>query len=137
MSPEGILAAYWADVGFVKLMSNWYGPEAGQVLRRVEGQADKVERESPLVGEHYNGLMGGTDLNDFLRSIYTTARISKKWWKCLFFWCMDASMINAFVLHKYCWKLKRPGVKCEVQIRLPRLRPTSVFGVYRRLRHQN
>ena len=111
MSPEGILAAYWADVGFVKLMSNWHGPEAGQVLRRVEGQADKVERESPLVGEHYNGLMGGTDLNDFLRSIYTTARISKKWWKCLFFWCMDASMINAFVLHKYCWKLKRPGVK--------------------------
>ena len=38
---EGFLAAFWADVGFVKLMSNFHTPESGQVLRRVTGQADK------------------------------------------------------------------------------------------------
>ena len=62
MSREGFLAAFWADVGYVKLMSNFHSPEQGQVLRRVSGQADKEERGAPTVGVEYNNFMGGTDL---------------------------------------------------------------------------
>ena len=67
MSQEGFLAAFWADVGFVKLMSNFHTPECGQVLRRVTGKADKEERGAPTVGVDYNHFMGGTDLKDFVR----------------------------------------------------------------------
>jgi hypothetical protein len=102
MAPPGILAAYWSDVGFVKLMSNWHTPETGMVLRRVSGQADREERNAPEVGAQYNDKMGGTDLKDMMRGIYTVARRGKKWWKTLWYWMLDASMYNALVLHKWC-----------------------------------
>ena len=102
MTDDGLLAAYWSDVGFVKLMSNFHEPDPGFVFRRIAGQADKTQRDAPEVGENYNYYMGGTDLVDWMRGMYTTARIGKKWWKCLFFWVCDTSMINAFNLHKWC-----------------------------------
>ena len=73
MSQEGFLAAFWADVGYVKLMSNFHSQEQGQVLRRVSGQSDKQE---PTVGVEYNNFMGGTD---YIRGMYTTHRRGKKW----------------------------------------------------------
>ena len=95
----------------MKLISNFHNPISGLVYRRVTGQADKTARDAPVVGVNYNDLMGGTDLNDWMRGLYTTARIGKKWWKCLFFWCLDASMINAFLLHKWCFKHLHPHKK--------------------------
>ena len=77
MSKEGFLAAFWADVGYVKLMSNFHDPEAGQVLRRVSGQADKDQRSTPTVGVEYNHFMGDTDLQDFIRGLYITHRRGK------------------------------------------------------------
>ena len=83
MTPPGLLAAYWSDVGFVKLMSNFHSPESGMVLRRVSGQADREQRAAPRVGGEYNGKMGGTDLKDMMRGVYTVTRTGKKWWKTL------------------------------------------------------
>ena len=65
VSSEGFLTAFWADVGYVKLMINFHTPERGQVLRRVTGQVDKEMRGAPTVGVEYNNFMGGTDLVDF------------------------------------------------------------------------
>ena len=101
MTHPGILAAFWSDVGNVKLMSNFHGPRSGYVHRRVSGQADRVLRCAPLVGVEYNDGMGGTDLFDFMRGMYTTLRKSKKWWKTLYHWILDTSMYNSFVLHKW------------------------------------
>ena len=111
MTKDGLLAAYWSDVGYVKLMSNFHQPDGDIVHRRVSGKADKDERDAPEVGVGYNGNMGGTDLKDWLRGLYTTARIGKKWWKCLFFWVLDVSMINAFILHGWCWRRVNPVKK--------------------------
>ena len=58
MSRDGFLAAFWADVGYVKLMSNFHSPEQGQVLCRVSGQADKDKKGAPTVGVEYNNFMG-------------------------------------------------------------------------------
>ena len=104
MTPDGLLAAYWADVGFVKMMSNFHGPEAGIVDRRQSGKADRVTRGAPVLGVEYNDKMGGTDLMDFMRGIYSTQRKSKKWWKCLYHWCIDTAMYNVFVLHRWVWE---------------------------------
>ena len=104
MAEPGILAAFWSDVGFVKLMSNFHSPVEGQVLRRVKGEADRVERSAPTVAVGYNNLMGGTDLKDFMRGQFTTQRRSKKWWHTLMYWVLDSSMYNSFCLYKFCYK---------------------------------
>ena len=114
MSNEGFLAAFWADVGFVKLMSNFHTPESGQVLRRVMGKADKEERGAPTVGVDYNHFMGGTDLKDFVRGLYTTHRRGKKWWRCLYYWFLDTSMYNAFVLYRWFWCHLKDTNKCPM-----------------------
>lgn len=45
----------------------------------VKGEADSESREAPTVGVEYNDKMGGTDLKDFMRGLFTTQRTSKKW----------------------------------------------------------
>lgn len=116
MTSDGLLAAYWSDVGFVKLMSNFHEPDGGFVFRRISGQADKAQRDAPEVGVHYNYFMGGTDLVDWMRGVYTTARMGKKWWKSLNFWVDDASMINAFILHRWCSKKIHPHKKYKLKL---------------------
>ena len=61
---ERLLAAYWGDVDFVKLMSNFHESDGGLVYRRVSGKTDKDERDAPEVGVKYNDCMGDTDLSD-------------------------------------------------------------------------
>ena len=104
MTSDGLLTAFWADVGYVKMMSNFHGPESGEVLRCESGRADRVTREAPVLGVEYNYKMGGTDLMDFIRGLYSTQRISKKWWRCLYHWTIDTAMYNAFVLYRWVWK---------------------------------
>ena len=115
MADPGLLAAYWCDVGYVKLMSNFHTPAQGQVLRRVKGQADRQERGAPMVGEEYNDKMGGTDKKDFMRGLYTVFRRSKKWWKSLYYWVLDAAMYNAFVLHRWCFNFFNPRKKYKLR----------------------
>ena len=111
MTEPGILAAFWSDVGNVKLMSNFHAPESSFVLRRVSGQADRVVRGAPVVGVGYNKGMGGTDLFDWMRGLYTTLRKSKKWWKTLYHWVLDTAMFNSFVLHRWVFYKLNPGLK--------------------------
>jgi len=42
--------------------------------------------------------MGGVDLGDQLRGCYTVARKSKKWWRYLLWFCVDISVVNAYIL---------------------------------------
>ena len=58
--------------------------------------------------------MGGTDLFDFMRGLYTTLRSSKKWWKTLYHWILDTSMYNAYVLHKWLYQKFSPGEKYKM-----------------------
>ena len=110
-------------------MSNFHLPEESFVLRRLTGQADKVRRTAPTEFVEYNDKMGGVDLKDFMRGLFTTQRRSKKWWKTLWFWCMDSSMYNAFCLFKWCYKEYHKNV-CRMRFkRFIRLCLKQVFGV--------
>ena len=42
--------------------------------------------------------MGGVDLNDQLRSYYPSGRSGKKWWRFIFWYLLDVSICNAFIV---------------------------------------
>lgn len=46
--------------------------------------------------------MGGVDLADQYTSTYCFFRKTLKWWRKLFFWGLEVSIINAYVLYKAC-----------------------------------
>ena len=97
---EGILAVVWCDCGIVKFLSNFHMPVAATALRRVPGHKERMVVPCATVTNDYNQFMGGNDISDQLRFYQTTQRKSAKWWHALFYWCLDVTLVNAYVMYK-------------------------------------
>ena len=54
----------------------------------------------PRLSIDYNNWMGGVDIHDQLRSYYTTQITTVRTWLPLFFWALDAAVINAYIIGK-------------------------------------
>lgn len=54
----------------------------------------------PSTDDLYNNSMGGVDRSDQLRSYYSACRPSKKWYKYLFWFVFDLSVVNSFIIFK-------------------------------------
>ena len=52
----------------------------------------------PLPVKIYNEKMGGVDLADCRRQVYSCSRKSKKWWHRLFYFFLDVGVVNAHIL---------------------------------------
>lgn len=59
-----------------------------------------MDKEIPLPVLTYNKHMGGVDSFDQHRGYYAVGRQSNKWWRYLFWFFLEASIINAFLLFK-------------------------------------
>lgn len=98
---NGIILVRWVDNSVVTMASTSDGVFPKGVVKRysrVEKRNIQVPRPC-LIGK-YNNSMGGTDLMDENISRYRIAFRSKKWWWCLFTWLIDATIQNAWILHK-------------------------------------
>ena len=119
MSPDGLLAALWHDVGYCQFLSNFHEPDVSTCARRVKkGDAEyqnavngRIQRATLLGIMMYNKFMGGTDRCDALRGFNTTQRKSVKWWHSLFFWALDVAYVNAYTV--YLHDQKASGAKEE------------------------
>ena len=62
----------------------------------------EIIRLLPVPGmvDDYNHFMGGVDIADQLRSGFTTQRRGVKYWRPLFHWLLDTTIINEFVLFR-------------------------------------
>ena len=59
------------------------------------------EVQKPVVIDLYNSSMGGVDRADQLREYYSVSRSSYKWYRYIFWFLIDVSICNAFVLCNY------------------------------------
>ena len=98
---NGIILVRWADNNIVTVASTADGVSPiGQVKRYSQTQKTNIQIQRPYVIGKYNASMGGTDLMDENISRYRIGLRGKKWWWCLFTWLIDASIQNAWLLHK-------------------------------------
>ena len=58
----------------------------------------QMDDGKPQAVHQYNRHMGGVDKQDQLRSYYKVARPSKKWWRYLFWFMLDTTIVNAWIL---------------------------------------
>ena len=63
------------------------------------GQPD-CSYPKPKAIQEYTENYNAVDKSDQLRSYYGIANRAKKWWKYLFWFIMDVTVINAYILHK-------------------------------------
>ena len=57
--------------------------------------------ECPPLLPDYQAYMRGIDRGDQLMSYYNVGRRSKKWWKRVFAYLLEVSIVNAYVLQKF------------------------------------
>ena len=94
----------WFDKRKVMVASTAHSSADGTVTR---GRA-RQEFARPVAIQEYSKYYCGVDKSDQLRSYYGTSVKAFKWWKYLFYFCVDVSVINAYIL--YCEYMKaRPG----------------------------
>lgn len=96
-------AILFTQNGMINAMSIPYQPiliPSRQKLWKKRKNGDVVRVENPVCVDLYNNNMGGVDPSDQLRSYYSACRPSKKWYKYLFWFIFDLSLVNSFIIFK-------------------------------------
>ena len=87
----------WHNKRDVSVLSSNCSPLAVDVV--VNRRNQQVSK--PAVVDQYNKHMGGVDLADQLRKYYTVGRSSFKWYRYLFWFLIDVSICNSFILYNH------------------------------------
>lgn len=93
-----VVALQWMDKRLVNVVSTCSQPTMGQALRRTKNGQESHAIPTPVLD--YNSNMGGVDLADQYRSYYEVGRSGKKWWRYAFWFLVQTSIVNAFLLMK-------------------------------------
>jgi hypothetical protein len=97
-NPE-LCATVWRDTKCVRFLSTNSNPTLSTVAsRRIAGVRQNVRQ--PIAAQSYGRWMGGVDRADSLRGNVGIGRVSKKSWKYLFYFGMNAAMVNAWIFFR-------------------------------------
>jgi hypothetical protein len=97
-----ICCSVWKDKQAVVLLSTHAEPvpaegERPYVWKKFQGRKMKV-RIGPMHLQ-YTRNMRGVDTADQLRGVYTTITRTHKWWHRLFFYMLDTTIVNMWIIH--------------------------------------
>ncbi|XP_050040817.2 piggyBac transposable element-derived protein 4-like [Dermacentor andersoni] len=92
-----VVAYQWRDSKNVHIMSNYHDPESVVQVQRTLQNGKRKEVDCPCVVKEYNAWMGGADKFDQKRNAYPADRRSKRWWSRIFYFILDAAVVNAFI----------------------------------------
>ena len=71
---------------------------AQMMTTSIRGQEEPVVK--PVLVDQYNHYMNGVDRADQLTVYYSFTRKTKKWWRKIFFWLLEVSTVNSYILYK-------------------------------------
>ena len=93
-----IVATVWKDKKVVSFISTQCDVRGNETVCRKQKDGMYIEVPTIPTVTLYNKYMGGVDHNDQMRHYYETSRRAKKWWRYLFWFCVDVSIVNAHIL---------------------------------------
>lgn len=95
---HNILALSWKDKRVVSMISTCHNSKTELVTRKIKNNVTE-QFPKPCVISDYTAKMGGVDRNDHYCSSYGFAKKSLKWWRKLYFWLLEVSVVNSFILY--------------------------------------
>ncbi|KAH8038475.1 hypothetical protein HPB51_001648 [Rhipicephalus microplus] len=96
-----ILYLQWKDRRVVNMISTIHTANKKVVAKRRVQSGNtwtEVSVPKPLLIDEYNTGMLGVDKSDQMIGYYNVLMRSVRWWKTLFFHCIDIACVNSFVL---------------------------------------
>ena len=94
---KGLLALVWRDKKDVRMLSTAHTAEMVDSGKRNR-KGDAVIKPKCVID--YNRGMKGVDLADQLASSHRSVRKSIKWYKKVFLYLLDVTLVNSFLLYK-------------------------------------
>ena len=98
----------WKDNKCVPFINTITQPGLHTTVPRKQKDGRHQDVSCPLPVKLYNQHMGGVDLADSRRKLYSCSRKLRRWWMRLFYFLVDVSVINSHVLTQespQCFKL--------------------------------
>ena len=96
-----VTASAWKDRKVVTVLStNTQPTDNGAVLRKQQ-DGTRISVPCPRAIISYNEFMGGVDRGDQLRGYYGCRMKSRKFYKYIFYFLLDVTITNAFILYNY------------------------------------
>ncbi|XP_065322553.1 piggyBac transposable element-derived protein 3-like [Gordionus sp. m RMFG-2023] len=106
----------WRDNRDVFIMSNYIDPRSVDTVKRKNKKGEVFDVKCPIMIKMYNKYMGSVDHFDHLKSLYEISRKWRKWWLPIFFWLIDAAIINSFIIYNILTDNKLSSKKFRRQI---------------------
>ena len=101
---DGLLVSAWREKKGRKpvlVVSTNSDPAAGpSTIQRKQKNGDIVDVPCVEPVINYNSWMNAVDHSDQIRTTYSIARSSKRWWLYLFWFLFDLALANAFICFK-------------------------------------
>lgn len=96
---DKMVATVWYDKRPVYFLSTAHNAVGTATVNRRTGSGERIPVACPPAVKAYTSAMGGVDRSNRETREYTISRKSKKWWMRMFFYLVDTSIFNAFVLY--------------------------------------
>jgi hypothetical protein len=81
------------------MLSTWSTSKSEPVRRKVRGRKEEDMVEKPSFDCKLHEEHGRVDTADQYCATYCFLQRTLKWWRKLFFWGLEVSIINAYILH--------------------------------------
>lgn len=98
-----VLAAVWFDKRFIHFLSTLHCAESATptLVDRRNPDGSKTAVSCPPLLPDYQQYMRGVDRGDQLIGFYNIGRRSKKWWKRIFAYIVECSLLNTYILERH------------------------------------
>ena len=96
-----LVAHVWVDKRVIYFLSTMHCAKPHVTVLRTNPDGSRVNRNCPPCLPDYQQFMRGVDRGDQLEGYYNSGRRSVKWWKRVFTYIVEASILNAYVLDAY------------------------------------
>ncbi|XP_033763437.1 piggyBac transposable element-derived protein 4-like [Pecten maximus] len=124
-----MVATAWHD-----LLSTCDSPVDMTSVQRRKKDGTVRDVPCPKVVKNYTSHMNGVDRADQLRSTYSISRKASKWWKYLFWFLVDISITNGYIMMKespnHQLKSKTGKTKERTQLDFRKNLPKQLMGAY-------
>lgn len=99
-SEEGLVSMFWKDRKGIYFLSNYHDVTDVMSVGRRNKDGSREEITCPKLVKDYNENMGFVDKADMLKALYEVNRKSRKWWHRIFWYILDVTVVNAFIIYR-------------------------------------
>lgn len=97
---QDVAFTVWKDTKEVLLLTTTFHPKVEITsVQRTQKNGTREAVHCPRVMKEYTKRMGGVDRFDQVKGTYAVGRRSKRWWLRIFYFLVDASLTNSFILY--------------------------------------